>query len=168
MPDSGFLSLGSNIGDRESNLASAITALATFHEINGIKSASYYNSQPLFNTEQPEFLNTVIFYITNFTAFDLFDACQNVEQLLGRTDKREKNSPRTIDIDILTYGSSYLETEQLTIPHTDLANRKFVLIPWAELAPDFNVPIFNLSVSRLLSICPDSSNVTKHVMEKNA
>ena len=59
-----------------------------------------------------------------------------MEKLLGRPDKREKNSPRTIDIDILTYGSSFLETEQLTIPHSDLANRTFVLVPWAELDPD--------------------------------
>ena len=168
MPDSGFLSLGSNIGDRESNLASALTALATYHEINDIKSASYYNSPPLFNADQPEFLNTVISYKTDFSAFELFDACQIVEKLLGRSKKREKNSPRTIDIDILTYGSSYLETEQLTIPHTDLANRKFVLLPWAELAPNYIVPVYNLTVSKLLSMCLDTSNVTKHVMEKNA
>ena len=71
MPDSGFLSLGSNIGDRESNLASALTALATYHEINDIKSASYYNSPPLFNADQPEFLNTVISYKTDFSAFEL-------------------------------------------------------------------------------------------------
>ena len=60
MPESGFLSLGSNLGDRESNLASAITALSTYHEINDIKNASFYNCPPLFNTDQAEFLNTVI------------------------------------------------------------------------------------------------------------
>jgi|TARA_B100000749_G_C18403925_1_gene456041 2-amino-4-hydroxy-6-hydroxymethyldihydropteridine diphosphokinase len=168
MPESGFLSLGSNLGDRESNLASAITALSTYHEINDIKSASFYNCPPLFNTDQAEFLNTVIAYKTDFSAFDFFDACRNVEKLLGRPDKREKNSPRTIDIDILTYGSSFLETEQLTIPHSDLANRKFVLVPWAELDPDFTVPVFKMTVTELLSLCPDPSNVTKHVMEKNA
>jgi 2-amino-4-hydroxy-6-hydroxymethyldihydropteridine diphosphokinase len=85
-----------------------------------------------------------------------------------RPEKREKNSPRTIDIDILTYGNSFLETEQLTIPHSDLANRKFVLVPWAELAPEFNVPVFNMTVTELLNMCPDPSNVIKHVMEKNA
>lgn len=168
MPESGFLSLGSNLGDRESNLASAITALSTYHEINNIKSASYYNCPPLFNTEQPEFLNTVIAYVTNFSVFNLFDACSNVENLLGRPDKREKNSPRIVDIDILTYGSSFLETEQLTIPHPDLVNRKFVLVPWTELAPDFTVPVFKKTVTELLSLCPDPSNVTKHVLEKNA
>lgn len=168
MPEAGFLSLGSNLGDRESNLAGAITALSTYHEINKIESSSFYNSPPLFNLEQPEFLNTVVSFETDFSPFNLFDACRNVETLLGRPEKREKNSPRTIDIDILTYGNSFLETEQLTIPHADLANRKFVLVPWAELAPDFNVPVFNMTVTELLNMCPDQSNVIKHVMEKNA
>lgn len=168
MLESGYLSLGSNLGDREDNIASAITALSTFHEIEDLQSASFYNSPPLYNEDQPQFLNTVVKYTTTFSAFDLFDACRNVEKLLGRPEIREKNSPRTIDIDILTYGNSFLETEQLTIPHSDLANRKFVLVPWAELAPDFKVPVFNMTVTELLNMCPDSSNVIKHVMEKNA
>lgn len=168
MLEQGFLSLGSNLGDRESNLAGAITALSTYHEINEIKSASFYNSPPLFNSNQPDFLNTVVSYETDFSAFDLFDACQNVEKLLGRPDTHEKNVPRTIDIDILTYGGSFLETEQLSIPHPDLANRKFVLVPWAELAPDFKIPVINITVTELLNLCPDPSNVNKHVMEKNA
>lgn len=168
MPESGFISLGSNLGDREANLAGAITALSTYHEIKNIESASFYNTPPLFNQEQPEFLNTVISFETDFSAFVLFDACQNVEKLLGRPKEHEKNSPRIIDIDILTYGSSFLETEQLSIPHPDLANRKFVLVPWEELAPDFKVPAFNMTVRDLLKLCPDPSVVTKHVMEKNA
>jgi len=168
MSESGFLSLGSNLGDREANLAGAITALSTYHEISNIESSSFYNTPPLFKSDQPEFLNTVISYNTNFSSFDLFDACQNVERLLGRPDIREKNSPRIIDIDILTYGTSFLETEQLSIPHPDLANRKFVLAPWTELAPDFMVPAYNMTVRDLLKLCPDPSVVTKHVMEKNA
>ncbi len=168
MPERGFLSLGSNLGDREANLAGAITALSTYHEINEIKSASFYSSPPLYNADQPDFLNTVVSYATDFSAFDLFDACQNVEKLLGRPDTREKNEPRTIDIDIMIYGSSFLETDQLSIPPPDLANRKFVLVPWAELAPDFKIPVINITVTELLSLCPDPSHVSKHVMEKNA
>lgn len=168
MPEQGFLSLGSNLGDRESNLAGAITALTTYHEIIELNSASFYNSLPLFKSDQPDFLNTVVAYETDFSAFELFDACRNVEKLLGRPDEREKNAPRTIDIDILTYSNSFLETEQLTIPHPDLANRKFVLVPWTELAPDFTVPVFNLKVTELLNLCPDPSIVTKHALEKNA
>lgn len=165
---SGYLSLGSNLGDRESNLASAVTALSTYFAIKQMKSASYYTSPPLYQTNQPEFLNTVVYYETEFSAFELFDACNHVEQMLGRPKTRKKNAPRIIDIDILTYGTSFLETKQLTIPHPDLANRKFVLVPWAELAPDFVVPVYNLSVLKLLKICPDPSKVRKHAMEKNA
>ncbi len=168
MLETGFLSLGSNIGDRESNLASAVTALSTFHEISDLQSASYYNSPPLYNIDQPKFLNTVVKFSTIYSAFDFFDACQSVERMLGRPKKRTLNAPRIIDIDMLTFGTSYFETEALTIPHPDLANRKFVLVPWAELAPDLVVPVFNLTVKELLYICTDSSNVTKHVMEKNA
>lgn len=168
MLETGFLSFGSNLGDKEANIASAITALSTFHEIEDLQSASFYNSPPLYNADQPEFLNTVIKYTTTFSAFDLFDACQNVERLLGRPEKREKNAPRSIDIDILTYGTSFIETELLTIPHPDLANRKFVLVPWAELAPNEIVPVYNITVQKLLTLCNDPSIVTKHVMEKNA
>ncbi len=168
MPESGFLSFGSNLGDRESNLAGAITALSTYHELKSLASSSFYESAPMFNTDQPKFLNTVVSYETEFSAFELFDACRNVETLLGRPMEREKNAPRIIDIDILTYGNVFIETEQLTIPHPDLANRKFVLLPWTELAPDAVIPILNVSVTKLLSRCPDTSNVLKHVMEKNA
>jgi len=168
MSETGFLSLGSNLGDKEANIASAITALSTYHEITDLQSASFYNSPPLYNIDQPEFLNTVIKYSTTFSVFDLFDACQNVEKLLGRPEKREKNVQRSIDIDILTYGTSFIETEELTIPHPDLANRKFVLVPWAELAPEEIVPVYNVSVKNLLNICNDNSTVTKHVMETNA
>ena len=168
MSETGFLSFGSNLGDKEANIASAISALSTFHEIKDLQSASFYNSPPLYNTDQPGFLNTVVKYSTTFSAFELFDACQNVEKLLGRPEKRKKNTPRSIDIDILTYGTSFIETEELTIPHPDLANRKFVLVPWAELAPDEIVPVYNITVQNLLDICNDPSRVTKHVMEKNA
>jgi 2-amino-4-hydroxy-6-hydroxymethyldihydropteridine diphosphokinase len=168
MLETGFLSFGSNLGDKEANIASAITALSTFQEIKDLQSASFYNSPPLYNTDQPEFLNTVVKYSTTYSAFELFDTCQNVESLLGRPEKREKNTPRSIDIDILTYGTSFIETEELTIPHPDLANRKFVLVPWAELAPDEIVPVYNITVQNLLDICNDPSIVTKHVMEKNA
>lgn len=168
MIEKGFLSFGSNLGDKEANIAGAITALSTFHEISDLQSASFYNSPPLYNMKQPDFLNTVVNYTTTFSPFELFDACQNVEKLLGRPAKRDKNTPRSIDIDILTYGTSFIETDELKIPHPDLANRKFVLVPWAELAPDEIVPVFNVTVQDLLSVCIDPSIVTKHIMEKNA
>ena len=120
-----ILSLGSNLGDREENLAAAITLLGTFNEINNIKSASFYESEPLYNTDQPNFLNTIISCNSYLTPFEFLDIIKHIESSLGRLKKRDKNQPRIIDIDILCYGNSYLETDELIIPHPQLMFRKF-------------------------------------------
>ena len=168
MPELAVLGLGSNLGDRESNLAAAITSLGIYNDISDINSASFYESEPLYETNQPEFLNTVISCNTEFSAFQLLDAVQHTELLLGRPKKREKNQPRIIDIDILCYGDSYIETEELVIPHPDIINRKFVLVPFCELMPDYKIEKIGKTISELLNLCPDQSQVVKHVMEKNA
>ena len=168
MPELAVLGLGSNLGDRESNLAAAITSLGIYNDISDINSASFYESEPLYETNQPKFLNTVISCNTEFSAFQLLDAVQHTELLLGRPKKREKNQPRIIDIDILCYGDSYIETEELVIPHLDIINRKFVLVPFCELMPDYKIEKIGKTISELLNLCPDQSQVVKHVMEKNA
>jgi len=168
MPELAVLGLGSNLGDRESNLAAAITSLGIYNDISDINSASFYESEPLYETNQPKFLNTVISCNTEFSAFQLLDAVQHTEILLGRPKEREKNQPRIIDIDILCYGDSYIETEELIIPHPDIVNRKFVLYPFCELMPDYKIEKIGKTISELLNLCPDQSQVVKHVMEKNA
>ena len=168
MHELAVLGLGSNLGDRESNLAAAITSLGIYNDISDINSASFYESEPLYETNQPKFLNTVISCSTEFSAFQLLDAVQHTELLLGRPKEREKNQPRIIDIDILCYGDSYIETEELVIPHPDIINRKFVLVPFCELMPDYKIEKIGKTISELLNLCPDQSQVVKHVMEKNA
>ena len=168
MNDLVYLSLGSNIGDREANLAGAITILGEYPENMNLKSSSFYISEPLFNTDQPEFLNAVVELESTFTAFEFLDEIANIERLLGRPAEREKNQPRTIDIDILTYGDSVLETAELTIPHPGIPYRRFVLVPFCELAPNFTVPGWKLSVSDLLTKCTDKSAVQKHIINSNA
>ena len=163
-----YLSLGSNIGDREANLAGAITILGNYHENSDLRSASFYSSKPLFNTDQPEFLNTVVELNTTFTPFEFLDEIKNVERLLGRPSKYEKNAPRTIDIDILTFGDSFLETDELTIPHPGIPYRRFVLVPFNELAPNYIIPGWKISVKKLLNRCTDNSRVLKHTIESNA
>ena len=163
-----YLSLGSNIGDREANLAGAITILGNYHENSDLRSASFYSSKPLFNTDQPEFLNTVVELKTAFTPFEFLDEIKNVERLLGRPIKYEKNAPRTIDIDILTFGDSFLETDELTIPHPGIPYRRFVLVPFNELAPNYIIPGWKISVKKLLNRCTDNSRVLKHTIESNA
>ena len=168
MPELALLSIGSNLGDRESNLAAAITSLGTYNDISDIHSASFYESEPLYETNQPKFLNTVISCNTEFSAFQLLDAVQHTELLLGRLKLREKNLPRIIDIDILCHGDSYIETEKLIIPHPDIVNRKFVLVPFCELMPDYKIEKIGKTISELLDLCTDQSRVVKHMLEKNA
>ena len=168
MPELAVLGLGSNLGDRESNLAAAITSLGIYNDISNINSASFYESEPLYEKNQPKFLNTVISCNTEFSAFQLLDAVQHTELLLGRPKERRENQPRIIDIDILCYGEVFIETDELIIPHPDIVNRKFVLYPFCELLPDYKIEKIGKTISELLKLCPDQSQVVKHVMEKNA
>jgi len=163
-----YLSLGSNIGDRESNIAQATMALSINLDIMNIQSSSFYESQPLYNTEQPKFLNSVVSCDTDLQPFEFFDVTERIEKMLGKKINPEKNHPRTIDIDILVYGDSFLETEKLTLPHPMIALRKFVLIPFNEIAPDFKIPNTDMTVKKLLENCPDNSSVTKHFMKTQA
>ena len=85
-----FLSLGSNLGDRESNLAQATIALSINYQILDIVSSSYYESEPLYNKDQPLFLNSILQFSTTLKPFDIFDITQKVEKMLGRSEKKEK------------------------------------------------------------------------------
>jgi len=168
MPDGVYLGLGSNIGDRESNIFSAITALEVREPCQVLKTASIYESEPLYNTEQPKFLNTVVEISTELVPEALLKECQAIEQLLGRPPVHKKNEPRTIDIDILAYSTVIVDLPHLQVPHPDLHNRLFVLIPWAEIAGDLQLSGFRLTIKELLRICPDRSKVYLHKLEKSA
>ncbi|MBI89130.1 MAG: 2-amino-4-hydroxy-6-hydroxymethyldihydropteridine diphosphokinase [Candidatus Marinimicrobia bacterium] len=157
-----YLSLGSNIGDRESNLAQATMALSINFEISNIISSSYYDTEPLYNTNQPHFLNSVVKFSTTLKPFDILDIAKKVETMLGRPPKRKKNQPRIIDIDILFHGDAIIETEQLSIPHPMVSLRKFILIPFAEIEPEFQIPHSELYINDLIENCPDTSRVIRH------
>jgi 2-amino-4-hydroxy-6-hydroxymethyldihydropteridine diphosphokinase len=163
-----FLSLGSNLGDRESNLAQAAIALSINYQISDIVSSSYYESEPLYNRDQPFFLNSILQFSTTLKPFDVLDLTQKVEKMLGRSKTKKKNQPRIIDIDILFHGDAVLETEKLIIPHPMIPLRKFVLLPFVELAPEFNIPHTNLMINDLLENCPDKSSVKKYQINSQA
>ena len=163
-----FLSLGSNIGDRESNIAQAISAIEINRGIENINSASFYHTEPLYNKDQGFFINTVIGLDTILKPFELLDLIKKIEFMLGRNKLRKKNMPRTIDIDILVHGESIMETEELIIPHPNLIHRKFVLIPFDEIAPNYKIPLMKLTVHELLVNCTDESFVGLHDMENKA
>ena len=163
-----YLSLGSNLGNRESNLAQATVALSINFEIIDIVSSSYFESEPLYNKDQPEFLNSVVKFCTSLKPFEVLDVTQKVEKMLGRSKKIEKNQPRIIDIDILFFGDSVIETEKLSIPHPMIALRKFVLLPLAEIEPNFIIPHTKITISDLIDNCPDKSRVVRHFMDVQA
>jgi len=163
-----FLSLGSNLGDRESNLAQATMALSINLNIRKIKSSSYYESEPLYNTDQPKFLNSVVCCKSDLNPFEFFDVTRRIEKMLGRPKKGSKNLPRIIDVDLLFFGNSILETEELTLPHPMVSLRKFVLIPFSEIAPDYKTPNTNMFIKDLLANCPDNSKVVKHILGTQA
>ena len=112
-----YLSLGSNIGDRESNLAQATMALSFQYEIYNVASSAYYKTDPLYNTDQPDFLNSVVRCETTMKPFIFFDVIKKIEKMLGKKVSKKNNQPRIIDIDIIFFGNSNIETEELNIPH---------------------------------------------------
>ena len=168
MPELVYLGIGSNIGDRETNIFTAIAALDVRDEISVKRTASIYETDPLYKTDQPTFLNTVVEIQTSLDPEDMLLVCQGIELMLGRPKAHEKNEPRVIDLDILAYETKSIDLRYLKIPHPELFSRKFVLVPWAEITPDFMVQDYGRSISDLLKLCPDSSTVQNHQLEKSA
>ena len=163
-----YLSIGSNLGDRESNIASGIAMLDNQDHITNIKSSSFYKTEPLFNEDQPYFLNIVVEISTTLSPFNLLDKIKEIEIFLGRDRIRKKNQPRTIDIDIIIFGDTFILTEELEIPHPGSIFRKFVLKPLSELIPDEIFPKTGIKVVDLLEKCPDTSVVEKYIIDKKA
>jgi len=164
--DKVYLSVGSNLGDKESNIASSIAILSSYIENKNIRTSSFYNSEPLYNQDQPSFINIIVELDTTLSPFEFLDKIHDIEKMLGRKFPREKNEPRTIDIDIILFGNSFIDTEQLTIPHPGALSRKFVLIPLSELIPEEIFPGTHHKIVDLLNNCPDTSRVSKHLIEK--
>lgn len=144
-----YLSLGSNLGDREGNLRAAIALLGAAG-VHVLRVSSVYETEPLEVRDQPWFLNLVVEAETELFPKQLLARIQKIELELGRARVRPKG-PRTIDIDILLYGESLIETGELTVPHPRLAERRFVLEPLAELAPELRHPASRRTVRELLA-----------------
>ena len=144
-----YLSLGSNLGDREANLRAAIAQLGT-PGVRILRVSSLYETEPMEVRDQPWFLNLVVEAETGLFPKQLLARIRKIDLALGRKRVRPKG-PRTIDIDILLYGESIIDTAELTVPHPRMAERRFVLEPLAELAPDLRHPVSRRSMSELLA-----------------
>ncbi|WP_440897237.1 2-amino-4-hydroxy-6-hydroxymethyldihydropteridine diphosphokinase [Amphibacillus sp. Q70] len=149
-----YIALGSNISSREGYLKQAIDALACHDLITIKKQSSIYETDPVGYEDQERFLNQVIELDTTYTALELLNICQMIENELGR--KREVRwGPRTIDLDILLYNQENTMKDQLIIPHPRMHERAFVLVPLVELDPNLTIPTINKTVREQLSLIPN-------------
>jgi len=154
-----YVLLGSNMGNSEELLSTAI------HEIEMnvgklIQSSGLYATAAWGNTDQPDFLNQVIVIETKQSAKETLQTVLSIEKKMGRV-RTVKNAPRIIDIDILFFNKEIIHQPDLIVPHPEIQNRRFVLIPLNEIAPRFIHPVFNKSVHELLKLCNDQLNVKK-------
>jgi len=151
-----YISLGSNMGDREKYLRAAAGAVDQVVDV--VQTSSIYQTDPWGNPNQEPFLNAVLKCSSHRDPETLLYMALEIEYELGR--RRENTwEPRTIDVDILFAGNSIINDSDLVLPHPLLHQRKFVLIPMAEIADDFEHPVFNKSITELLNACEDDGAV---------
>jgi 2-amino-4-hydroxy-6-hydroxymethyldihydropteridine diphosphokinase len=153
-----YLSIGSNLGDRAANLREAIQKLEDLGKV--VEVSSFYETEPVELTAQPWFLNCAVKLDTEKMPRQLISAILSLEQSMGR-QRKQKKGPRIIDIDILLFGSSVIEIPSLTIPHPKLHERRFVLEPLAEIAPDARHPVFKRSMRELRDALPPGQTVKR-------
>jgi 2-amino-4-hydroxy-6-hydroxymethyldihydropteridine diphosphokinase len=158
-----FLSLGSNQGDRFTNLFDARKRIEK-QAGKILRASSVYSTAAWGVTDQPDFLNQVIEIETHLSPGALLEAIHKIETSLGRI-RSGKWGARILDIDILFYRDAVLNTAHLILPHPELPNRNFVLVPFNEIAPGFIHPVLRKTIHELLEVCPDRLAVMKFIEE---
>jgi 2-amino-4-hydroxy-6-hydroxymethyldihydropteridine diphosphokinase len=154
-----YLLLGSNMGDSQLQLSRAIKYISK--EVGTvIRQSKLYTTAAWGNTNQPDFLNQVIIVETALTPKNSIQTILGIEEKMGRV-RTIKNAPRMIDIDILYFNKEIIDSKLLIVPHPEIQNRRFALIPLNELSPNFVHPLIGKSNHQLLSDCTDELNVKK-------
>lgn len=160
-----YLSLGSNVGDRAANLRSAVQQLGSVGRVEVV--SSFYETEPVEFTAQPWFLNCAVKLDTEKMPKQLLSGILDIEQRMGRR-RTQKKGPRVIDIDILLFGNSVIEAKGLTVPHPALHERRFVLEPLSEIAPETRHPVFKRTIRELRDALPPGQVVRKISVDVSA
>jgi 2-amino-4-hydroxy-6-hydroxymethyldihydropteridine diphosphokinase len=158
MPNIAYLSLGSNIGDRAAQLQDALTRLSAAGRVVAV--SSFYETEPVEFTQQPWFLNCAVALETAKTPQQLMAAILVIEVQMGRRRAQNKG-PRSIDIDILLFADTIMDSTELTIPHPAMHQRRFVLEPLAEIAPEVQHPVLKKTIRELRDALPAGQAVRK-------
>jgi 2-amino-4-hydroxy-6-hydroxymethyldihydropteridine diphosphokinase len=158
MPNIVYLSLGSNVGGREAQLLGALARLGAVGRV--VTVSSFYETEPVEFTDQAWFLNCAAALETSLNPSQLINAILRIEEDMGRK-RLQKKGPRSIDIDILLFGDKVVDSQELTIPHPAMQQRRFVLEPLAEIAAETRHPVVKKTIRELLNALPAGQTVRK-------
>jgi 2-amino-4-hydroxy-6-hydroxymethyldihydropteridine diphosphokinase len=156
-----YIGLGSNLGDRLNYLKNAVEEIKNLKDTGLLISSSVYETEPWGNSEQDLFLNAVILIETSLKPEELLRQLKNIESKIGRK-RKDKWAAREIDIDILFYDNEVIINENMKIPHPQIENRRFVLVPLNEIASDLIHPELNKNITTLLKETANSLSVIKY------
>ena len=160
-----FLAFGANLGEPKKQIERGIMALTDQGVCISARS-SWYETEPVSLDDQPWFLNLVVRAETALSPHGLLAVCQQVEKNMGRVPAA-RFGPRHLDIDILLYGGQCIESEELTIPHPRMGERRFVLIPLLEIAPDLENPVSNQPYADILSRLDEGKKVLRSLINES-
>jgi 2-amino-4-hydroxy-6-hydroxymethyldihydropteridine diphosphokinase len=162
-----ILSFGANIGNAEKNFSTAIKGLVKAG-LADIKISPLYKTAPEECTPNaPDFTNAAIFGLWPLSLKELFNKCKKLEKEAGRPEKYPKYSPRSLDIDIIFFGSTVFSDNELTVPHNKVLSRLFVLIPVADIAPDFVIPKTTITIEKYIkSFCEKDKEKIRQTAKK--
>lgn len=155
-----LLSLGANIGDKKSTLRMAVETLVEQGVLSQLTQSAYYGTEPYGVKDQEWFVNICVCGLTQLSPTELLTKCKEIEKMYGR-QTRERWHERELDIDIIFYGKEIIETESLTIPHKEYSKRNFVLVPAAEIAPNYIPPDSEFSLAQIVSKCDDCCKIDR-------